>query len=211
MKTVKIDQLIVGTPKPSGADNHALQLESDTTYELTGTVSGGGASEAVKLSNASHVLVNGEGLGAIVGPCVEDLVDVVRGSDVNFVSLYFDGKAKNTFTIKGGVKGWTVINCRGVRKIELGNYCVYDFDGKLGPTTEGAIRTPEDEPKPTVVCFHAEPPNAGPVRLNLWFYRYCQHAHVWIIPKLAVKAYFWARRTFFKERGANAALVPVGA
>jgi hypothetical protein len=208
--TIILSEPIKGSPKQAGSDNHAYVVPGSDLFLIIDTVIDAcGASEALKMSNLRNVTIRGIGDKRLIRGGVEEPLDVVRGSNLVFDNLVFEqaAESRQTVTIKGGVRGWTLWGCTGVRKVVLGDYCIYASAGGTDPVSDGCISTPVGEPKPTVICIHAEPPDAGKVNLDLWFYRRCQHANVWVVPKLAVWAYFLVRRKCCKENGVNAGVV----
>jgi hypothetical protein len=196
MSTLRIEHATFrGEPKPAGRDNHAHVVPQDDVVYDRCVFDANGASEALKSSKRWGISVN----GSVLRRGTEDCADHVRGGWIDYAGCTFQGKGRK-LTIKGGVRTVLLINNRGLDLIVLGDYTKYDAkatypDGrevKAGPfrlarppVRNVTIATPSDEPRPWVICLHAERPFGD--------------GRVVQIPRPIVALYFWLRATLWKE------------
>lgn len=186
------DEVFVGVPKSPGMDNHAYVVEKDYTRHIRCRFDANGASEAAKaskkyfLSFVDCALVRG----------VEDAGDFVDCHYVSFLRCHFSGRGRK-ITNKGGGTGFSYTDCTGLDLIEDGNYTIYD--GKAmrpwtrfwpaSPKTAGTLVSSSGSP--WVTAFWAQRAE-GECRTFRWW-------------PAAIAIFFYVRRNFFKEKGANAA------
>jgi hypothetical protein len=205
-KIVVTDENYTGSPKKEGQDNHAHEpreafgTAQDIEYQNCIFIANG-ASESLKLSAAWRVKVVG---GTSYGG-VEDCVDIVKGGDITFDRHQFvKGPARQCVTLKGGARRVRFIECKGLRRIVIGDYSKYDAhatypDGKTVKASpfefarpgvrEVYIQTPEGEPLPEVLIWHGDKPDGGePIKA----------------PECITKVYFWIRSKFREAIPADA-------
>jgi hypothetical protein len=139
------DTVFTGTPKVKGADNHAHTVAENDTRYINCTFVANGASEGLKASNKTNLTF--ERCTFVRG--VEDGADFVDCVGVRFIGCEFVGDAgPQDITAKGGCYDFIFDTCVGLRRVELGNYTIYDGRGythllQLWPTT----------PKSSAFCF----------------------------------------------------------
>jgi hypothetical protein len=190
------DQVFLGSPKVSGADNHAhtperlnpgiLLLYRNCVFDARG------ASEALKFSRHWDIRVEDS---VIIGG-VEDCLDIVRGGNLTFERVTFTRNgAKQDVTLKGGALNISFIDCPGLRKIVLGDYTKYDPKAVLPDGTVKRI-TPFSLPRPPVRNVTVESAETVEV-LQLHAHRPKGNVKVTNLSWL-VAPYFWVR-SMFKE------------
>lgn len=181
-----------GTPKIKGGDNHAhVVAESDTRY-VNCTFDANGASEGLKASNKLNLAF----VGCTFVRGVEDGADFVDCHNVHFSGCKFAGDAgPQDITAKGNCSDFAFLACTGLRRVELGNYTIYDGRGykrlfQLWPTTPKSFRFEfyTCDPKPRVVLFWAGRVTCDGAVFCYW---------PWVV------ALFFSIRRLMPERGAN--------
>jgi hypothetical protein len=198
MPTFVENQTFIGSSKQAGSDNHAHTPERGARFinYVNCVFDANGAAEALKLSRHWDINVYG---GRIIGG-VEDGLDIVRGGRLLFQGVEFvqvPGQGQDV-TCKGSARQVSFVDCRGLKKIVLGQYTKYDlralypdsswrhaglFRFARPPTRNVSIEGCE---APLVSTWHADKPT-GDFRYNRW-------------PSLLARPFFFFRSRFKELR-----------
>jgi hypothetical protein len=166
-------------PKTEG-DTAAYGV-SDGEYIAYCTFIGDRGSEALKLSrNVNDATI----YASVFSGGVEDCVDILGSKQVSFSNCMFArGRAKRDCTIKGGATGISFVNCWNLRYIKAGDCTIYERVNLLPPVSNCRVHNPDGR-KTIVLCLNSDPFIGDVINIR--------------VPKLIVRAYFWARWKFFK-------------
>ena len=176
---IKTENSTFRAPAKSSADTAAYGVSAEEKL-IRCTFIGGQGSEAIKLSRNVD--------GAFLDSCtfsggVEDCVDILGARDVIFVHCIFArGNALRDCTVKGSAHNIRFINCHNLRYIKAGDCTIYEKAGLLPPVSGCRVQNPDGR-KTIVLCLNSEPFTGDVINIR--------------VPRLLVRAYFWARWKFW--------------